>query len=90
MHRNLRVNVQISANPVRCDATAAHISTIANGTVAIATHHSDHANGRKYTSSAHGERAYTTGTAEATKYLHANVAGAGATRVCAAGKEIPY
>ncbi len=58
------------------------------GTAGGAASHSDHANGRKYTSSAHGERAYTTGTAEATKYLHANVAGAGATRVCAAGKEI--
>ena len=59
------------------------------GTVTTADPHSDRAIDGKYAATAHGRCAHPVRSEAAAERTNANTAGTGATRVCAAGKEIP-
>ena len=59
------------------------------GTVTTAGPHSDRAIDGKYAATAHGRCAHPARSEAAAERTNANTAGTGATRVCAAGKEIP-
>ncbi len=89
-----RTSAHATGTGPSCLCSASHkggrVSTVNHaGTAAGAASHSDHANGRKYTASAHERYTHPVRSKAAAERTNVSATGAGPSRLCQAVKEIP-